>query len=69
MRKEHGVMKHKRMIPPDVLKFWANCFKDGTLHDEYADELHHLLNFIASNTEFNMALQDKWGDFWDEKIH
>jgi hypothetical protein len=57
------------MIPPEVLKFWANCFKDGTLHDEYADELHHLLNFIASNTEFNMTLQDKWGNFWDEKIH
>ena len=69
MKRGRGVLKQKRTIPPNVLRFWADCFKEGTLHDDYADELYDLLSFIADNTDFNLAMQDRWGDFWDEKIH
>lgn len=59
-----------RLIPPDTLRFWGDCFKEGTLHDEYAEELAKLLHFLADNAEFNLALEKVWGDWYnDEQIH
>ena len=40
------------------------------LHDEYSEELSKLLHFLADNAEFNLALEEVWGDWYhDEQIH
>ncbi len=36
-------MKKPREIPADTFRHWGKCFQDGTLKDEYAPELAHLL--------------------------
>ena len=47
----------KREIPAQVFKFWAACFRERKLQDEYADELAEFLEFAANATEFDDALQ------------
>ncbi len=47
----------KREIPASTFRFWAACFRERTLHDEYADELVEFLEFAANATEFDDALR------------
>ena len=47
----------KREIPASTFRFWAACFRERKLQDEYADELAEFLEFAANATEFDDALQ------------
>ena len=50
----------KREIPASTFRFWADCFRERTLHDEYADELAEFLEFAANASEFDDALQEAY---------
>ena len=50
----------KREIPAKTFRNWAACFRERTLHDEYADELADFLEFAANATEFDDALQEAY---------
>mgnify|MGYP003634565590 CR=1 FL=1 len=52
----------KREIPAKTFRNWAACFRERTLHDEYADELADFLEFAANATEFDDALQDAYNN-------
>ncbi len=62
-------MKRKRDIPPEVFRHWANCFIDGTLDDEYADELGEILELLANNAEFNEELKKNRRAWYEGSIH
>jgi hypothetical protein len=57
-----------RKIPAETYRHWARCFKERTLHDEYADELAHLLFLLASNAEFHEKLSDTWDDWYEGPV-
>jgi len=46
-----------RDIPPSVFRFYAECFEQGTLHDDYARELAEFLRSTADYVEFNNHLE------------
>ena len=52
----------KREIPASTFRFWAVCFRERTLYDEYADELADFLEFVANATEFDDALQKAYNN-------
>ena len=52
----------KREIPAQVFRFWAACFRERKLQDEYADELTDFLEFAANATEFDEAMQRAYED-------
>ena len=52
----------RREIPAKTFRNWAACFRERTLHDEYADELADFLEFAANATEFDDALQDAYNN-------
>lgn len=58
-----------RMIPPETFRTWANIFREGGLHDEYAEELADLLDFLADNTEFNLAIEKARSSWKNERLH
>ena len=59
-------MKLPREIPVDVLLHWSKCFKDGTVQDEYSEEISNLfLEHIEERTHMTYvgAIQkdtDSW---------
>jgi hypothetical protein len=42
---------------------------DGTLDDEYADELGEILELLANNAEFNEELKKNRGAWYEGSIH
>jgi len=46
-----------RDIPPKVFRFWAECFEEGKLYDDYSEELAHFLRSAANHVEFNDQLE------------
>ena len=60
----------RRVIPPEVFEHWATCFRKGLVHDDYAEELADVLDLLANNARFEMALAERFhGDNYDGKIH
>tara|TARA_R110002050_G_scaffold67139_1_gene145459 strand:- start:325 stop:522 length:198 start_codon:yes stop_codon:yes gene_type:complete len=47
-------------IPASTFRFWAACFRERTLHDEYADDLAEFLEFAANAAEFEDALEEAY---------
>ena len=58
-----------RMIPPETFRTWTSIFREGGLHDDYADELADLLDFLADNAEFNLALEEARSKWTNERLH
>jgi|TARA_R100001463_G_scaffold70387_3_gene124033 hypothetical protein len=58
-----------RMIPPESFRRWASIFREGGLYDDYADELADLLDFLADNAEFNLALEEARSKWTNERLH
>ena len=50
-------MKKPREIPADTFRHWGKCFQDGTLEDEFAPELAHLLFLMAADVEFQFRVE------------
>jgi len=63
-------MSERKVIPAEVFRYWANCFADGTLEDDYAPELAELLMLLSANAEFNTQMRETYGgDFYDTTYH
>ena len=58
-----------RLIPPDTYRTWASMFREGGLYDEYAEELADLLDFLADNAEFNLAMEKAKSEWTNERLH
>tara|TARA_X000001316_G_C883543_1_gene8135 strand:- start:170 stop:367 length:198 start_codon:yes stop_codon:yes gene_type:complete len=47
-------------IPASTFRFWAECFRERTLYDEYADDLAEFLELAANAAEFEDALEEAY---------
>ena len=61
-------MKKPREIPADTFRHWGKCFQDGTLEDEFAPELAHLLYLLAADVEFHKQLANTWDEWYEGPI-
>jgi hypothetical protein len=44
-------------------------FREGGLYDDYAEELADLLDFLADNAEFNLAMEKAKSEWTNERLH
>ena len=60
----------KRLVPPEVFEYWATCFQEGKLSDEYADELAQVLFLLANNARFEIEYEQRYHGYpYDNTIH
>ena len=59
-------IKFLREIPVGVLEHWARCFRDGTVQDEYGEEISNLLleHVKEKNHMTYIGAVKKDGDSW-----